>query len=51
MECHHLDLQKSFIAIIKEILGFAAVDANHSEQELSTQAKSHEFDVLTHNCV
>lgn len=39
LHTYHLDLHQGFVAIIEQVAGLAAVDADDAEQQLATQAE------------
>ena len=45
---YHLNLQQRFIAIIKKIFCFAAVDTDDSKEQLATETQSHDLHLLSH---
>jgi hypothetical protein len=48
---HHFYLQKGIVAVVEEILGLAAVDANDTQEELAAETEGHELDLLAHDGV
>jgi hypothetical protein len=32
LDTHHLDLQEGFVAVVKQIFGLSAIDANNTEK-------------------
>ena len=48
-EPYHLNFEKSFITVVQEIFGFAAIDPNDSQEQLSTETQRHDFNLLPHD--
>lgn len=46
---YHLNLHQGFIAIVKEVASLTAVDANNSQEQLSTQSQGHRGLALVDN--
>ena len=48
---HHFDLEEGVVTVIEEVLCFAAVNSNHSKQELAAESQRHDFNILALDCV
>lgn len=50
-DTRHFDLQEGFIAVVQEILGLPAIDADDAQEQLAAETEGHELYFLAHDRV